>query len=176
MKCYYLMEELVFNLRGFSLGLKKPQKLAHVHAYMYKLVSHIIAVRERFWICETYVVSLFSEGCNIHVMLICSFFILTDISGFELNTEQRSHKRENFEMHKKAREAEIEAAKRQRERQKEEEEKAYVAKVRAEAVHKSQPIKRFKSVEVLPSDRPLTFAESPKFETDRRLRSKVNCF
>eukprot|EP00105_Crassostrea_gigas_P016516 XP_011433925.1 PREDICTED: targeting protein for Xklp2 isoform X2 [Crassostrea gigas] len=101
---------------------------------------------------------------------------LTDISGFELNTEQRSHKRENFEMHKKAREAEIEAAKRQRERQKEEEEKAYVAKVRAEAVHKSQPIKRFKSVEVLPSDRPLTFAESPKFETDRRLRSKVNCF
>lgn len=120
--------------------------------------------------------SLFSEGCNIHVMLICLFFILTDISGFELNTEQRSHKRENFEMHKKAREAEIEAAKRQRERQKEEEEKAYVAKVRAEAVHKSQPIKRFKSVEVLPSDRPLTFAESPKFETDRRLRSKVNCF
>ncbi|XP_052718059.1 targeting protein for Xklp2-like isoform X2 [Crassostrea angulata] len=101
---------------------------------------------------------------------------LTDISGFELNTEQRSHKRENFEMHKKAREAEIEAAKRQREKQKEEVEKAYVAKVRAEAVHKSQPIKRFKSVEVLPSDRPLTFAESPKFETDRRLRSKVNCF
>lgn len=48
MKCYYLMEELVFNLRGFSLGLKKPKKLTHVHAYMYKLVSHIIAVRERF--------------------------------------------------------------------------------------------------------------------------------
>nr|XP_022335373.1 targeting protein for Xklp2 homolog isoform X2 [Crassostrea virginica] len=101
---------------------------------------------------------------------------LTDISGFELNTEQRSQKRENFEMHKKAREAEIEAAKRQRERQKEEEEKAAVAKMRAEAVHKSQPIKRYKSVEVLPSDRPLTCAESPKFETDRRLRSKVNCF
>lgn len=115
---------------------------------------------------------------NALTFMLCLFvlFILTDISGFELNTEQRSHKRENFEMHKKAREAEIEAAKRQRERQKEEEEKAYVAKVRAEAVHKSQPIKRFKSVEVLPSDRPLTFAESPKFETDRRLRSKVNCF
>lgn len=48
MKCYYLMEELVFNLRGFSLGLKKPKKLTHVHAYMYKLVSHIIAVRELF--------------------------------------------------------------------------------------------------------------------------------
>lgn len=117
-----------------------------------------------------------TEVCNIHGMLISCIFIFTDISGFELNTEQRSHKRENFEMHKKAREAEIEAAKRQRERQKEEEEKAYVAKVRADAVHKSQPIKRFKSVEVLPSDRPLTFAESPKFETDRRLRSKVNCF
>ena len=78
-----------------------------------------------------------TEVCNIHGMLISCIFIFTDISGFELNTEQRSHKRENFEMHKKAREAEIEAAKRQRERQKEEEEKAYVAKVRAEAVHKS---------------------------------------
>jgi targeting protein for Xklp2 len=79
-------------------------------------------------------------------------------------------------MYKKAREAEIEAAKRRRELEKEEEQKAAVAKMRAEAVHKSQPVKRYKSVEVLPSDRPLTFAESPKFETDRRLRSKVNAF
>lgn len=119
--------------------------------------------------------AFFQKSVTIMLCLLI-VFILTDISGFELNTEQRSHKRENFEMHKKAREAEIEAAKRQRERQKEEEEKAHVAKMRAEAVHKSQPIKRYKSVEVLPSDRPLTYAESPKFETDRRLRSKVNCF
>lgn len=119
--------------------------------------------------------AFFQKSVTIMLCLL-SVFIFTDISGFELNTEQRSHKRENFEMHKKAREAEIEAAKRQRERQREEEEKAHVAKMRAEAVHKSQPIKRYKSVEVLPSDRPLTYAESPKFETDRRLRSKVNCF
>ncbi|XP_062592991.1 targeting protein for Xklp2 homolog [Saccostrea cucullata] len=99
---------------------------------------------------------------------------LTDISGFELNTEHRSQKRENFEMYKKAREAQLEAAKREIERQKEEEEKAAVAKMRAEAVHKSQRIKRYKSVEVLPSDRPITIAESPNFETDRRLRSKVD--
>ncbi|XP_061197488.1 targeting protein for Xklp2 homolog isoform X2 [Saccostrea echinata] len=99
---------------------------------------------------------------------------LTDISGFELNTEHRSQKRENFEMYKKAREAQLEAAKREIERQKEEEEKAAVAKMRADAVHKPQRIKRYKSVEVLPSDRPITIAESPNFETDRRLRSKVD--
>lgn len=37
-----------FQLERFFTGFKKTQKLTHVHAYMYKLVSHIIAVRERF--------------------------------------------------------------------------------------------------------------------------------
>lgn len=43
MKCYYLMEEFVFNLRGFVLGLKKNKNL-----FMYKLVFYIIVVRECF--------------------------------------------------------------------------------------------------------------------------------
>lgn len=98
---------------------------------------------------------------------------LTDISEFSLNTEKRAYVREDFEMHKKGKEAEIEAVKRRIEREKEDEEQKAIAKLRAEMVHKSNPIKKFKNVEVHPSEKPITHAISPKFETDRRLRNKV---
>lgn len=81
--------------------------------------------------------------------------------------------REDFEMHKKAKEAEHEAVKRRIEREKEEEEERAIAKLRAEMVHKSNPIKKYKNVEVQPSDKPVTYPMTPKFETDRRLRNKV---
>lgn len=48
MKCYYLMEEFVFNLRGFLLGLKKFKKFIYVYVYIYKLVFYIIVVYEYF--------------------------------------------------------------------------------------------------------------------------------
>lgn len=76
-------------------------------------------------------------------------------------------------MHKKGKEAEIEAVKRRIEREKEEEEQRAIAKLRAEMVHKSNPIKKFKNVVVHPSEKPITNAISPMFETDRRLRNKV---
>lgn len=76
-------------------------------------------------------------------------------------------------MHKKSKEAEIEAVKRRIEKEKEEEEQMAIAKLRAEMVHKSNPVKKYTNVEVQPSDKPVTYAMSPKFETDRRLRSKV---
>ncbi|XP_052060754.1 targeting protein for Xklp2 homolog isoform X2 [Mytilus californianus] len=98
---------------------------------------------------------------------------LTDISEFSLNTEKRAYDREGFEMHKKSKEAEIEAVKRRIEKEKEEEEQMAIAKLRAEMVHKSNPVKKYTNVEVQPSDKPVTYAMSPKFETDRRLRSKV---
>ncbi|VDI50138.1 targeting protein for Xklp2 [Mytilus galloprovincialis] len=99
---------------------------------------------------------------------------LTDISEFSLNTEKRAYNREGFEMHKKSKEAEIEAVKRRIEKEKEEEKnRMAIAKLRAEMVHKSNPVKKYTNVEVQPSDKPVTYAMSPKFETDRRLRSKV---
>lgn len=98
---------------------------------------------------------------------------LTDISEFSLNTERRAVVREDFEMHKKAKEAEFEAVKRRIEKEKEEEEERAIAKLRAEMVHKSNPVKKYKNVEVQPSDKPVTHPMTPKFETDRRLRSKV---
>ena len=41
--------------------------------------------------------------------------VLTEVSEFDLNSERRAVQREEFEMHKKAREAEIEGIRRQRE-------------------------------------------------------------
>ncbi|XP_060066423.1 targeting protein for Xklp2 homolog [Ylistrum balloti] len=98
---------------------------------------------------------------------------LTDVNDFELNTDKRSRSREAYDQRRKALEAEAEALKRQREKRQEEQEKIAIAKLRAEMVPKSQPVKHFKTVEVLPSERQPTIPMSPKFSTDSRLRSSV---
>lgn len=97
---------------------------------------------------------------------------LTDISDFQLNTERRAECREEFEKRRHDMEmARLEEMERKR-RLEEEEENQEVARLRQQAVHKAQPIHRFKNVIVQPSDKPLTMAESPKF-SDRR-RSQKN--
>lgn len=98
---------------------------------------------------------------------------ISDVSEFDLNTERRAVKRENFEMTKKAKEVEIESIRRQRELEQHEEEKAAVAKLRLEMVHKSNPIRRYKAVETTMADKPLTAPISPQLLTNSRLRSKV---
>ena len=98
---------------------------------------------------------------------------ITDITEFTLHTDQRSQQREDYEMFKKAKEAEIASLNRQKEIQKEEEERQIIAKLRKQAVHHANPVKRFKPVEVLPSNKALTRPATPQFKTDRRLRSKL---
>uniref|UniRef100_A0A2C9K1C7 TPX2 C-terminal domain-containing protein n=1 Tax=Biomphalaria glabrata TaxID=6526 RepID=A0A2C9K1C7_BIOGL len=95
---------------------------------------------------------------------------LTEISEFDLNTEQRAAQREVFDQRTKAHEAYLEAVKRQKEEEREREEKAAVARMRQEAVHKATGIKKYKAVVLKPSDKPLTEAKSPKFS--QRLRSR----
>ncbi|KAH9503508.1 Protein tpx2 [Bulinus truncatus] len=96
---------------------------------------------------------------------------LTEISEFELNTENRAAQREEFDQRTKAHEAYLEALKRQKEEEKDREEKAAVARLRQEAVHKATSIKKYKGVVVKPSDKPLTEAKSPKFS--QRIRSRL---
>ncbi|NXN34854.1 TPX2 protein, partial [Rhinoptilus africanus] len=83
--------------------------------------------------------------------------------SFELATEKRAKERQEFEK----RLAHIEAVKeRQQEQfrqQQEEREKEEVAKLRQEMVHKANPIRKYRSVEVKPSDQPLTMPKSPNF-------------
>ncbi|KAL3860699.1 hypothetical protein ACJMK2_010790 [Sinanodonta woodiana] len=100
--------------------------------------------------------------------------VLTEVSNVELSTVKRAMQREAFDMHRKAQEAELEAAKRHREKEKEEEEREAIEKFRQEAVHKANPIKRYKPVEVKRSSKPCTVPLSPKFKTDERLQSSRN--
>ncbi|XP_056403985.1 targeting protein for Xklp2 isoform X2 [Hyla sarda] len=96
--------------------------------------------------------------------------ILTDsLSGsivqesFELATEKRAKERQEFDK----RLAELETQKRlmdeEERRQQEEQEKEEINRLRHELVHKAQPIRKFKQVEVKRSDITLTVPKSPKF-------------
>ncbi|KFZ63777.1 Targeting protein for Xklp2-B, partial [Podiceps cristatus] len=83
--------------------------------------------------------------------------------NFELATEKRAKERQEFEK----RLADIEAIKERHQeqfrQQQEEREKEEVAKLRQELVHKANPIRKYRSVEVKPSDQPLTMPRSPNF-------------
>ncbi|XP_043836734.1 LOW QUALITY PROTEIN: targeting protein for Xklp2 [Dromiciops gliroides] len=97
--------------------------------------------------------------------------ISEDLSGsivqepFQLATERRARERQEFEKQM----AEVEAQKAQKleeARQREEEQKKEeLVKLRQELVHKANPIRKYQSVEVKPSDQPLTLPVSPKFST-----------
>ncbi|BFZ19453.1 hypothetical protein BsWGS_22492 [Bradybaena similaris] len=97
---------------------------------------------------------------------------LTERINFHLNTDVRANQREAFDQYLKAREAEMEALKRQREERLEKEEKAAVARMRMQAVHRANSIKKYTSVIVKPSDKPLTEAQSPRFS--QRLKDRHN--
>jgi len=97
---------------------------------------------------------------------------LTEINDFNLNVDQRPTQREAFDQHIKAKEAELEGLKRQREERTGRERQEEVARMRQQAVHQAQGIKKYKSVIVKPSDKPLTDAHSPHFS--QRLRNRQN--
>ncbi|XP_005090333.1 targeting protein for Xklp2 isoform X2 [Aplysia californica] len=99
---------------------------------------------------------------------------LTEVSDFALNTDIRASQREAFDQQIKAREAELEGLKRQREERIEREEMEAMAKMRQAAVHKASGIKKYKSVIVKPSEKPLTAAQSPCFSQRVRTRHNVS--
>ena len=66
-------------------------------------------------------------------------------------------------MERKQKEAELEGAKRELEERKRREEEEEVAQLRRQAVHKAKPVRHYKPVEVLPSDKPLTQPVPPTF-------------
>ncbi|XP_052639520.1 targeting protein for Xklp2 isoform X1 [Harpia harpyja] len=83
--------------------------------------------------------------------------------SFELATEKRAKERQEFEKRLAAIEAVRERHQEQARQQQEEREKEEVAKLRQELVHKANPIRKYRSVEVKPSDQPLTTPKSPNF-------------
>ncbi|XP_071966866.1 targeting protein for Xklp2 isoform X2 [Engystomops pustulosus] len=89
--------------------------------------------------------------------------ILSVQDSFELATERRAKERQEFER----RLAEMEALKSLMEeeelRKQEEQEKEEIERLRHELVHKAQPVRKFKPVEIKASDVPLTVPKSPNF-------------
>ncbi|NWH49791.1 TPX2B protein, partial [Fregata magnificens] len=83
--------------------------------------------------------------------------------SFELATEKRAKKRQEFEKRLARIEAIRERHQEQVRQRQEEREKEEVAKLRQELVHKANPIRKYRSVEVKPSDQPLTMPKSPNF-------------
>ncbi|XP_032930516.1 targeting protein for Xklp2 isoform X1 [Catharus ustulatus] len=83
--------------------------------------------------------------------------------SFELATERRARERQEFEKRLADAEALRERYEEQIRQREEEREKEEVAKLRQEMVHKANPIRKYRSVEVKSSDQPLTTPRSPKF-------------
>ncbi|XP_015737356.1 targeting protein for Xklp2 isoform X2 [Coturnix japonica] len=83
--------------------------------------------------------------------------------SFELATEKRAKERQEFEKRLADLEARREKLQQRVRQQEEEREKEEIAKLRQELVHKANPIRRYRSVEVKPSEQPLTTPKSPNF-------------
>lgn len=98
-------------------------------------------------------------------------FAFADINNFELNTDQRAERRHEWETYKKVKEVELSAAQASRDRQIEEEEKQEIARKRREVVHKPEPIRKYRPVEVKSSDKPLTDPQTPRFS--ERLKTRI---
>lgn len=88
--------------------------------------------------------------------------------SIHLSTEARCKDRENFEQHLRQKEAEAARLRAEAEQTAKAQEAVEIRRLRAQLVHKAQPIRRYSSVEVRKSERPLTLPISPQLQTSRR--------
>ncbi|XP_073669129.1 targeting protein for Xklp2 isoform X2 [Paramisgurnus dabryanus] len=89
--------------------------------------------------------------------------------GFQLLTERRAKERLEFEKELCEKEALKARMEEERAREQEEREKEEIARLRQEQVHKAQPIKHYKPVEVKKSGAALTVPQSPNFSDRFRM-------
>jgi len=92
---------------------------------------------------------------------------LSEISNFKLHSDRRAEEREAFDLKVKQKEADLEGAKREQEERKKRDELEEITRLRKAAVHKAQPIRSYKPIEVKPSEKPLTNPSSPHFQAGR---------
>jgi len=94
---------------------------------------------------------------------------LSEISNFTLHSDRRAVERQAYEKERLKKELDIEQAKREKEERKKREQAEEVTKLRRQAVHKAQPIKGYKALQIKPSEKPLTRPTSPRLTS--RVRS-----
>lgn len=97
----------------------------------------------------------------------------TKIEEFTMNSDKRAREREVYEMHKAERELEEEEARRQLEKEREEEEKIHLRQLRKQLVHKPNPIRKYRAVEIKQSDKELTDPRSPEWQSKKRRKLRV---
>ncbi|KAM9828035.1 targeting protein for Xklp2 isoform 1-T2 [Syngnathus typhle] len=91
------------------------------------------------------------------------------VESFELATEQRARNRERFQEHLCQKEADEALRQERLKREEEEKLKQELADLRHQQVHKAQPIRHYKTVEVKKSEVPLTVPQSPNLSDRFRL-------
>uniref|UniRef100_UPI00398E4CDD targeting protein for Xklp2 n=1 Tax=Pristiophorus japonicus TaxID=55135 RepID=UPI00398E4CDD len=89
--------------------------------------------------------------------------------NFELATEKRAKERMEFEMYKAEKESMREKVNQERRKEIEENERAETTRLRQELVHKANPIRHYKKVEIKASEEQLTIPRTPNF-SDRFYR------
>jgi len=92
---------------------------------------------------------------------------LSEISNFTLHSDRRAEERAAYELERCAKEAGLEGQRREMEERKRRQEEEEVMKLRRAAVHKAQPIKHYKPMEVKPSTKPLTQPEPPHLQAGK---------
>lgn len=97
----------------------------------------------------------------------------TIIEEFTMNSDKRAKEREIYEMHKAERELEEEDIRRQLQKEKDEEEKINLKILRKQLVHKPNPIRKYRSVEIKHSDKELTNPQSPEWQSKKRRKLRV---
>jgi len=98
--------------------------------------------------------------------------LMTAIQDVQLNTDKRAESRLEWEKWKHEKETEALMERCARDKQHRDAEAAEVARARAQAIHKAQPIRHYLPVDIRPSSQILTLPETPNFS--ERLRSKTS--
>jgi len=91
---------------------------------------------------------------------------------FQLHSDRRAAERQHFDEKMRQREAEQEAMKKRVEQLREMEREEEVRQMRRDAVHKAQPIKQYKPIHIVPSDRPITDARSPNWSHKHKAKDQ----
>lgn len=95
-----------------------------------------------------------------------------EVKEFHLYTDIRASERQKLKEINDFKEHEKELALQRLKEFQEEEERKEIQKLRREIVHKANPIRHYKPVEIKPSSKPPTEPMSPKFKTDERLQQR----
>ena len=83
--------------------------------------------------------------------------------NFQLHSDKRAEEREEYDMRRKNKEAELDAARRQMEERRRYDEDLEIQRMRREAVHKAQPVRHYNTIDIQRCEKPVTIPVSPQF-------------